>query len=342
MGTEFWWFYDIAAVAIAVGIIYKCTRKGFMSSVAGLVGTVVSFALALFLSGAMSDYFYDNLVYKGIDEKISFSGENPKSTEKIAFLSLRAVDMSKATVAGKTLNELNLEPDSAGKVTLDLTEVDLYDTGIRSADLSFFGVDVKKADFRNINLNKVNLKAKELEEFDIGTLILAKTVSYEMAANAKNAHAGLTKMMEDVVPGYSKVTEGSADLVSKMLAAVIESENTGLKAVINEKLVRPTLIVPIRAVIFAILFTVFGIICGVIVKSLGLVSGIPVVGFANTLFGAVLGVAEAVVVLFIVCIGIGLIISITGDNIIFLNTLTIGNTKIFGYIYRLGFLDFKI
>jgi len=342
MGTEFWWFYDVMTVAIVVGIVYKCTRKGFMSSIAGFIGTAVSFIAALLISGSLAGTVYDNFVYEGIAEKINFTSESKTGTAEMAFLGLRNIDMSKALVSGKPLGELNLEPDDAGKVVRDL-EVDLSNTGIDKAKLNFFGVDTSKTDFKDIKL-KIEVKAHELEETDIGTIILAKTVSNQMLKTADKSHGQLKDMMEKVVPGYSKATEGSVDLVAKMLVAVIKDKDKSydLKAVINENLVRPTLIVPIRALIFALAFALIEVVFSLIVKSLGLVSGIPVIGTVNTILGAALGIFEAAVALFVVSIGVGLLISLTGDNIIFLNTMTINNTKIFGYIYRMEFLNFKI
>jgi len=342
MGTEFWWFYDILAVAITVGVVYKCTRKGFMSSIAGFIGTVVAFAGAILISASLAEYVYDNFIYGGIAEKIVIVSEETDSSMKAAFNGLRNIDMSKATVSGKSLAELNLEPDDAGKVTLELSSVDLSETGIRKTDLSFFGIDVRKVNFKDMNLNKLNIKAKELEETDIGTIVLSRTVSSLMLKSTESMHGQITKMMEEVVPGYSKATEGGTDLVAKMLAAVIKTKSDDLKTIINDELVRPTLIVPVRAMLFAVLFAVIEVIFSLIVKSLGLVSGIPVIGTINTLLGCALGLFEAAFTLFVISIGIGLLISITGDNIIFLNTMTINRSKIFTHIYNMKFLNFKI
>jgi len=340
MGTQFGWFYDVAVVAVAVGVIYKCARKGFMSSLAGFIGTVISFVLALWISGSLAEYTYNEFVYKGVAEKINYSAASEKSSAKKTLADLKEVDMSKALISGKSISELNLEPDSAGKVTLDLTDVDLSQTGIKKADLAFFGIDNKKVDYKNVNLSKVNIKASETD--DVGAIILAKTVSVTMAKNSESAHAQLTKIMEDVLPGYSKATEGGTDLVAKMIAGVIKTDSDNLADAINTSLVKPAMIVPIRVLIFSLIFAITEVIFAVVVKSLGLVNGIPVIGTVNTILGVFLGLFEAFVALFTVCIGIALIISITGDNIIFLNTLTIKNTHIFRHIYFLDFLDFKI
>jgi len=340
MGTQFGWFYDVAIAAVAVGVIYKCARKGFISSLAGFVGTVLSFALALFLSGTLAEYTYSEFVYKGVSEKITYSAANEKSTVKKTLDGLKAVDMSKALISGKSISELNLEPDSAGKVTLDLTDVDLSQTGIKKTDLTFFGIDNKTVDYKKVNLSKINIKAAEID--DIDAIILAKTVSVTMLKNSEASHAQLTKIMEEVLPGYSKATEGGTDLVAKMIAGVIKTDSDNLADAVNASLVKPAMIVPIRVLIFSLIFTLTEIIFAVIVKSLGLVNGIPVIGTVNTVLGVFLGILEAAVAVFTVCIGIALIISITGDNIIFLNTLTINQTHIFKHIYFLDFLDFKI
>lgn len=340
MGTQFGWFYDVMTVAVVIGVIYKCARKGFMSSLAGFIGTVLSFVLALCLSGMLAEYVYDSVVYDGVAEKINYTAENQKSSVKTALNGLRSVDMTKAKVSGKSIAELNLEPDSAGKVTLDLTDVDLSETGIKKTDLTFFGIDNRIVDYKSVNLSKVNIKAADID--DIDAVILAKTVSVTMAKNSEKAHTQLSGIMEEVLPGYSKATEGGTDLVAKMIAGVIKTDSDDLKSAINASLVKPVLIVPIRALIFSLIFAITELVFAMVVKSLGLVNGIPVIGAVNTILGVFLGIFEAAVALFTVCIGVALIISITGDNIIFLNTLTINQTNVFKHIYFLDFLNFKI
>ncbi|MDR0222025.1 MAG: CvpA family protein [Oscillospiraceae bacterium] len=338
MGEQFFWFYDILIAGTFLGVAYKCTRQGFASSAAGFVGILLSFAAALGLSAGLSEYAYENWIGPGISEKINYSVND--GHVKSTFDSLRTIDMSKAKISGKNLSEINLNPDNAGKVTLDLTNVDLSATGLEKSDLSFFRIDSNMFFFGKIDLGKVNISASELAETDIGTIILSRTLSATLAKSSDGVYDQLSGIMENVIPGFSKASEGSTDLVAKLIANIIKTDSATLEEAINDNLVKPVLIIPVRALIFSIIFAIISVVCSILAKSLRLVNSIPVVGKLNTFLGALLGVVEAAVAVFMVCIGVGLLISLTGDNITFLNTPTVNETKLFKHIYFLDFLKF--
>ncbi len=63
MGTQFWWFYDVLAVTLAVGIIYAAVAKGFNRIVFQLIGTILAFVVGVFGSKAFAPSVYE-LIYQ--------------------------------------------------------------------------------------------------------------------------------------------------------------------------------------------------------------------------------------------------------------------------------------
>ena len=41
MGTQFWWFYDVLAVSISVGVLYVAVQKGINKTMFPLIGFLV-------------------------------------------------------------------------------------------------------------------------------------------------------------------------------------------------------------------------------------------------------------------------------------------------------------
>ncbi|MCL2633217.1 MAG: CvpA family protein [Oscillospiraceae bacterium] len=346
MGTQFFWFYDILLIGVFLAIAYKCARQGLAAAVLGVVGMLLAFVIALVLSGGIANYIYDEWISKTVSEKISYS---PVSSEEDRIVSiapvfddLRKIDMSKARISDNVISEagFNLEPDSAGKITLDLSKIDLSETGIKEADLRFFGIDTDENDYEEINLGRISINAQELSETDLETIILVRVLSAQIAKNSGDVHEQLSETMEETLPGFSRASQGNIDLVAMLLTTVIKSDSQTLAETVNDNIVKPVLVVPVRVVVFSIIFAVLNIGVAIAVKSLKLINRIPVIGKINTFGGAVLGVLEATVVVFLVCIGIRLLITITGDNIIFLNTMTVNETFIFKHIYYMEFLKF--
>jgi uncharacterized protein YjbI with pentapeptide repeats len=341
MGTQFFWFYDVLLIGILAGFAYKCTRQGFAAAIVSFVGSLLAFVIALSLSAPISRVMYDNLISPGVEEKITYAADNnlPENSASLAFDTLRNTDMSKAKIDGKTIDRHEFKPDSTGKITLDLSEVDLSDTGITQGDMSFFGLDAKY-DFNNVNIGRVNISNSDYTKYDINDIILAKTVSNRLLQRVKSNYDLLNDNLSETIPGVSKASAGSEDLVSVLILNVLDNNSTTLESAINDHLVRPVLSTTFRILIFSILFALICIGVSFLANALNLVNDVPVIGKVNAMLGTLLGIAMAVIVSAMVCIGVSTIISLTGDNIIFLNTMTIEETFVFRHLYNIGFLNF--
>ena len=347
MGEQFHWFYDALLAAIVIGMVYSGVRKGFVSKVVGgIIGSMIAFAVAAGLSVPISNSLYDNYVSPGVNEKIIYAAPQMAgkgiAAANTAFETLRNADMSKATITGNSIQQLreNIKPDSTGKVTIDIPSLDLSQTGIPDGDLDFFGINSNFA-LVPLKLGTVEISAAEYAKYELEDIILARAISYRIADRAKPNHEKLTKILDDTIPGYSILSAGnSSDLVSGLILGILHGDADSLEETINLNLVKPVAIVPFRALVFAILFAVLGLTAHALTRTANEFTRVPLVGGTNAFLGGLLGLAQSVIAVFVVCIGVRMLIALTGDNIIFMNSMTIDDTMFFKHVYNINFLNF--
>ncbi len=87
MGSQFWWFYDVIVVAVALVCIFIGSRKGVMKGVFGFVSVIIAAVLAYVISGAVGDTVSSGLVCESNAKKISESiDESTFMTKYINYL----------------------------------------------------------------------------------------------------------------------------------------------------------------------------------------------------------------------------------------------------------------
>jgi hypothetical protein len=344
MGTQFFLFYDILLVAILLGIVYRGVRQGFSARISGLIGAVLAFTIALALSAPAAAFVYDSWISPSVVSKVNYTesvtGASAGSAGA-AFDTLRRTDMSKALISGDTIAKIESEivPDSAGNATLNLMDVDLRQTGIAEGDLSFFGLEAKLF-LSKVHIGRIDISAADYNSYELEDIILARIISHKTAERAKTNHEELYKIMDDTMPEFSKATQGGADMVAKLIISIINNDSADLETAVNNNLVRPAMLIPLRGLMFTIIFALVTLLVSAIAKSLNIISYIPIAGRVNSLLGGVLGLVQSALVIFLVCIAVRIIVTLTGDNILFLNTMTIDETFIFRHVYNLKFLSF--
>jgi uncharacterized membrane protein required for colicin V production len=351
MGTQFFWFYDLLLVGILVGITYKCTRQGLVAGVTNFIGMLLGFAIALGISAPAASYVYDRFMAPGIIEQITYMSEHEQTDDsaRAAFETLRNIDMQHAvlnhTPTSSFLNREENLPQEGETLMLAVNVVDLSETGVSDGDLSFFGLDAQ-FDLIYVNVGNIDITAAERAAHNLEDIILARTISFAMQnhriSDSPEMHETLTRNLTDTVPGVSRMAQGSTDLVASLLLDIITGTNDAndLTTAININMVRPKTILPFRLLFFAIVFALISIIVSAVSSATHFIEYIPLVGRINAVLGGVMGFALAIVVIFMVTVTVSVIISLTGDNIIFINTMTVERTMIFRHVYNIEFLNF--
>ena len=179
MGTELFWFFDLAVVALLIIFLYKGFRRGFVSVLIGFVAMVAAFVIALPISGVLADKIYDNVVKEAVSDEINNKLDSVLNDNVIN--NLNKINMDKAKINGKELSTVSFTPNNAGKITIDLTKLDLSNTGIDKVDLSAFGINNSTVNYSSINLGSVEISAAERENYGIEKIILASVLTENIA-----------------------------------------------------------------------------------------------------------------------------------------------------------------
>jgi hypothetical protein len=241
-----------------------------------------------------------------------------------------------------------------------MTNVDFSKTGMENYDMYNFGIG-ENTDYSSINAGKIIIDENELtkaadktpEEMTRykGNLVLSKflanTIMKSLATNdssMKNEIAAIKNTSDIIakyIPQFSKgIDTAGTDALSNIILVLREAaENhiTNFGNVISEKIVKPVALSSIKALIFLVIFVIISIILSFLVRALGFVNHIPVVGTLNKVLGFILGFTEAVIMILVFSALLGFVITITGNEIIAFNTITIEKTYLFKYFYNLMF-----
>ena len=344
MGIQFFWIFDVAVIAILVSFIFLGVKKGFAAAIAGAVSLVFAFVVALPLSWIISDAIYENLIKDAVADEIN--NQISTAIDGTLIAEIKKVDMSKAKINGREIPTFDIQTDSSGKYSLDLSNLDLTETGIEEVDLSVFGITEESINYSSVNLGTLVLTADDINTYGTETMVLATVLSDNISnGTAFGSIATAVEEMAETIPilmsGVSdSVTSGDRSVINDVVLSILNTDTDDFARAITDDMVKPILLVPMRALIFIVLFVIITIILSIIAKLLKLVNKIPLIGKVNQLLGAVAGAAEAVIIIFLVCIFIQVIIVLSGNELIFLNTMTIDETFIFQKIYYFEFLDF--
>lgn len=343
MGTEFFWFYDILIAAILVGVTFKSFRKGGVAVIISTVSIVVSFLLAYLGSSVISDVIYENCIAEPLTDYIDTTigdalGDNPLTA-------LDEIDMGKAVVGGKFLNTIEPEFDASGTAVLNLSDIDLTETGLDKIDLTIFGID-EDFDYSQVKIGSVEIKSDELENRSLNDIVFA----HILASNARSgsiysAFEELGDKISEVIPialgDYSgQLSFGGNDAMYELILSVIDAGSGDHASAILANIIDPIVRAPIRIIVFVLIFAVVMLILSLIANASKLINHIPVVASVNEALGGLLGLVKAAIIVLLVCIGVQLLISVTDNELVFLNTYTIDKTILFKHIYSFRFIDF--
>lgn len=342
MGSQFFFIYDIAVVAIILCSIYVGVKKGFVALLAGLVATIIALIIALPVSGVVSDVVYNSIIEQKLKDSIDDNFSEVFDDNIIK--EIKKVDTSKILVNSKKLSELDLSTDSLNKINLKLDTVDMSKTGIEKANLKTLGFE-SDMDYSKIKVGQVIISPEKLKDNKIEDIVFSYVIGFKIRNTVGfGTILTSTEKINEVVPEIfgSKadgVKNGNIDIISDLVLSIITSEKE-LSETVLDNMVKPFVLVPIRIIIFLIVFGILSLILKLIAGKLTIINEIPIIGTANSALGAVIGVAQGLISVIILSLLIGAVIVISENAIIFINENTIDKTYIFKLFYRLDIMKF--
>lgn len=341
MGTQFYWVYDVAVLVIIGAAMFIGAKQGIVKMIAGLLSIAVAFASALVLSGFISDKIYEEIVVKKVQEEVQTKMDEVFPATFIS--AVKSLDADKITVGGVPAADFTAETDSAGKIMVDLSDVDLTPADT-SGKLEEIGLS--QEEISALKLGKIEVSQAELEKLGLGSIIINHIIADRLQTiPAFKTVIESAELINSVIPSifYSKageIAEGSKNAVAELVATVVTSEEAPGTAILDT-LVKPFVLVPIRAILFMVIFSIIAILLSIIVSRLSIINKIPLIGGLNSFLGGIAGLAEGALIVLVVCIFVKLAASITDNAVIFLNEQTVEQTKIFSVVYNLNIIDFE-
>lgn len=340
MGKEFSFAFDIAVIAIPAVFAFVGLKRGFAKVVLGLVSTLVAFACAMALSGPIANAVYSNHIEKPIEEQIDKVAKDKFSDLK--FGNISEIDFEKVKINGVLAGDIELDYAGTRKTAVDLSKLDLGDTGVTKDDFRKIGI-IDETDLTKLNAKTAEFTMDDVEKYGLGKL----AVSHYIAVNLiqlpiMKDFNSITEKVGKYLPGGFGGSSSENKGVSALRTIALNMFETkySFKDAVMNGIVKPNSTLLIRTVAFAVIFLVVNLVLRIVTSAAKLVSKIPVIGKVNSLLGFILGLAEGIIAVFVVCLGIRLVVSLTGANMILFNQTSIDATFLFKWFYNFDFLNF--
>ena len=336
MGSEFFWFLDIAVLGILAANLYRGAKKGAVAVLISAVAAIAAFIAAFAFNGVISEKIYDSFIRSNVEDYMSEKLGDSINKEMIKGLS--ETDMSEALVNGTYLRDIQIKYDDKRHADLDMSAVDLTRTGVQYADLSGFGID-EYFDWSYVKLGHLDVTETEVNKYGLGNIVLARIIAANLTSlTVTRAFTDIgDKLADTVSPSLrslgSSLSSGSTDAVYSFMVSILTVADQTFGDRIMDDIITPTVMIPLRAIMFCILFALVMLILGLIANATKVINKIPVVSSVNGVLGALLGLVEGLVIIFLLCIIIKLLISLCGDSLVFLNRNTIDRTYLFRHLY---------
>lgn len=340
MGKEFSIAFDIAVIAIPAVFAFVGLKKGFAKVVLGLISTIVAFACAMALSGPIANAIYKNHVEKPIEEQIDSVASATFS--ELTFGNISDIDFTKVKINGIAAGDVELDYAGTRKTVVDMSKLDLYDTGITKADLQKIGI-TDDVDLKALNAKTAELSMDNVQKYGLGKLAVAQYIAVNLIQQPKmKDFNSIAEKVSKYLPSISGSASADSTGVSALRTIALKMFDTkdNFKNAVMNGIIKPNCTLFIRTVAFGVIFLLVSLALRIVTAAAKLVNKVPVIGKVNSLLGLILGLAEGIIAVFVVCLAIRFVVSICSANSILFNQTAIDSTFLFKWFYNFDFLNF--
>lgn len=336
MGNEFFWFLDILVIAVFAANIYHGAKKGAVAVLISSLSAIIAFVIAFAGSGIIAGELYNTRIREPLSDYMNERLGGALEHEIISGLS--QADMSKAKIKDSYLAGITLDYDDKGTALIDLSTVDLSETGLENTDLTAFGIG-EDFDYSQIKVGHISVTSSEVKNYGLGNIVLSHILASNLTSGS--FFDALTdignKFSETFSIGLrdmgSDLSAGSREAVYKVVVSIITVANESYGDRIMNDIITPMVLTPLKIILFLLIFTVVVVILNIIASASKVINRIPIVSSVNGVLGALLGLFEAIIALIVICMVMKFLISLCGEGLVFINHPTIDKTFIFRYIY---------
>ncbi|MBQ9809165.1 MAG: hypothetical protein IJM55_09910 [Ruminococcus sp.] len=302
MGEEYWWFYDVIAVAAVAVSIYIAARKGLFKAGVSLTGYIIAFALALSLSSSIASGLYDSSVKTSNNKKLA------KSVKSSRFLEKTADYLESLGYPNVDVRENKLQEIYSGKNKKKTFDEQIYDY------------------INNMNANTVDRDTVFYDKLHEGYAQIISGIIADQLSEYPAEYAA------DLIREKPFTTD---ELIPLMIDNEQIENDTSKEAAeyISDKYLEKPYKTELRLAAFIIILVVLLALTIFIVRA---VAGddfndLPV---ASHLVGGIIGAVKGVIILIGIAAMIRLYVLLGSDKMLFFNFKAIDNSHIFKYVYQ--------
>lgn len=342
MGSQFAIVYDIIIAAVLIFAVFSGCRKGFVSTVVGMAAVFVAFFCALTFSKPAAEWVYSSVVEEPITAAVSDTMD--ESMGKLALSGLSDMDYSKVKISGTPVGEITPDYAGTGKVIFELSDVDFTGTGLSDADLSMFGFDGTE-DLSSMNGKTAEFTMADINANGLGKLVTAQVIAVKLQQSP--SFVSITEYTDTIGNAIPAIFGSTAESINsgemsaiRSLVLTMMNTSSSVKTAVVDNIIRPTFTMMAETLIFAGIFIIVTAVLGIIAVALKLVNKIPVIGSLNGFLGGCAGFVRGILTVFIICIVVRFIITMSGGNAMLINDSVIDSTYLFKFFYGFDFLNF--
>lgn len=342
MGSQFAIVYDIIIAAVLIFAVFSGCRKGFVSTVVGMAAVFVAFFCALTFSKPAAEWVYTSVVEEPITAAVSDTMD--ESMGKLTLSGLSDMDYSKVKISGTPVGEITPDYAGTGKVIFELSDVDFTGTGLSDADLSMFGFDGTE-DLSSINGKTAEFTMADINANGLGKLVTAQVIAVKLQQSP--SFVSITEYTDTIGNAIPAIFGSTAESINsgemsaiRSLVLTMMNTSSSVKTAVVDNIIRPTFTMMAETLIFAGIFIIVTAVLGIIAVALKLVNKIPVIGSLNGFLGGCAGFVRGILTVFIICIVVRFIITMSGGNAMLINDSVIDSTYLFKFFYGFDFLNF--
>lgn len=340
MGQEFAIVFDVAIVAVVAIFFFAGWKNGFAKVILGMVAVVAAFACAMIFSKPIAETIYNNFIEQPLTEQVDNAIDEGLRSMRLG--GIAEIDFDKVEISGKPVTEITPNYAGTGKAVFDLSNVDFSKTGLNVDDLKAVGMN-DEIDLTSVNAKTVDFTMDDIEKYGLGKLVTAQAVAVQFLE--RDDFDGLNEIAE-MVGRYFPIKSGvtASDTIgvnaARLLALTMIETKDSIKGAVIDGIIEPNCLIIIRTAAFILIFSVVTIVIGIVANLTKAINKIPVIGKANALAGALAGLCEGVIAVFVICLVVRFIVSQCGGNVILFNQTAIDSTLIFKRVYEVDFLNF--
>ncbi|MEA4911889.1 MAG: CvpA family protein, partial [Oscillospiraceae bacterium] len=127
--------------------------------------------------------------------------------------------------------------------------------------------------------------------------------------------------------------------VNRILSAATQTDASAASdSIVDSMLAEPATAV-VRAILFILLFFVMMLVVKLIIRLVRGLNKVPVLGGVNKLLGGVIGLAEGLLVCYILVAVVSVIVTLSAENLTWLNTELVNQSRVFSLLYNFNPLN---